>query len=136
LTTWIGAWLFVVVIGAFPAVTGGSRGIVVHAPVQPVHALGITVRAGPLALYELAVVVVLMSVGVVAAVRHRFADALSALRPDPSAARAAGVPVERLRRMAFVVSAGLGGLAGALYVHAAGVADPTAYGPLLSVTLL
>jgi branched-chain amino acid transport system permease protein len=136
LTTWIAAWLFIVVIGAFPAVTGGSRGIVVAPPVQRVATLGITLRGGPMALYEVAVAVALLALGVVAAVRHRYGESLSASRTDPSAARAAGVPVQRLLRMTFVVSAGIGGLAGAVYVHAAGVADPTAYGPLLSVTLL
>jgi branched-chain amino acid transport system permease protein len=46
------------------------------------------------------------------------------------------VPVERLRVAAFAASAFVGGLAGGLAVQLDIVADPSAYGPLLSFELL
>ncbi|MDP8957459.1 MAG: ATP-binding cassette domain-containing protein, partial [Actinomycetota bacterium] len=61
--------------------------------------------------------------------------ALSAARDAPAAAAALGVEHGRLEFRTFTASAMVCGLAGALSVQLAGVADPTAYGPLLSVEL-
>jgi branched-chain amino acid transport system permease protein len=49
--------------------------------------------------------------------RSRFGRMLRATREDPPAAAAAGISVHRQRLLAFVLSGGLAGLAGGLYVH-------------------
>ena len=136
LTTWLVAWLFVVVVDAFPNVTGGARGLIVPPARQHVGVLGVTVTAGARGVYFMAAACAALALGAFAALRHRYGPAFAALRADPVAAAVAGVPVVGLRRGAIVLSAVIAGAAGAIHVQAAGVADPTAYGPLLSVTLL
>ena len=136
LSTWLASWAVSVTIGAFPAVTGGAQGLVLSPVRQRVGALGVTVGLGPVAMYEVALGLVVATAGVVVAVRWRYGPAFAALRADPSAAAVAGVPVEALRRGAMVGSAAVAGAAGAVYVQVTGVADPTAYGPLLSAKLL
>jgi branched-chain amino acid transport system permease protein len=54
----------------------------------------------------------------------------------PAGAAALGVPRGAARTRAFALSAAVAGLAGALAVHLALVADPAAYGPYLSFQLL
>src|SRR5439155_23285540 len=61
---------------------------------------------------------------------------LAAAAQHRGAAAALGVPMERLRVGAFAASALVGGLAGGFAVQLDIVADPTAYGPLLSFELL
>src|SRR5439155_12903079 len=105
LTTWLASWAVSVTIAAFPRVTGGQQGLVLGPVLQRVGALGITVGLGPVALYEVALVLVVLAAGVVAAVRLRYGPAYAALRADPSAASVAGVRVDGLRRGALVGSA-------------------------------
>ena len=50
----------------------------------------------------------------------KFGYGLSAIREDEDTARMLGVPTERYKIIAFVVSAGLAGLAGAVYAYALG----------------
>ncbi|HUZ14890.1 MAG TPA: branched-chain amino acid ABC transporter permease [Gaiellaceae bacterium] len=47
----------------------------------------------------------------------RFGRMLGATREDPAAAAAAGISIYRQRLLAFVISGGLAGLAGGIYVH-------------------
>ena len=61
--------------------------------------------------------------------------ALAAGRDQVEAALGLGVPVARLRLGAFTTSAAIAGLAGALSVELSQVADPSAYGPVLSFEL-
>src|SRR5204863_1674447 len=136
LTTWLAAWMFTIAIGAFPGLTGGAQGIVIGPLEQRSRALGVTFRAGPVALFELAALTAAVAAGVFIAVRRRYGAAFAAVRNDPGAAAASGIPVTPMRQGALLGSALLGGLAGAVYVHVVGVADPTAYGALLSVKLL
>jgi branched-chain amino acid transport system permease protein len=61
---------------------------------------------------------------------------LRAAREDANAARAAGVHVERERRIAFVLSAAIAGLAGGLYASFLGSFSPTAFAlPLTFLTI-
>ena len=73
----------------------------------------------------------------IAAVRHGVPGLeLSALRQSPRLATSLGVRLGRRRLGAFAASAFVAGLAGALSVQLAAVADPTAYDPFLSFKLL
>src|ERR1700755_2753040 len=56
--------------------------------------------------------------------RSRFGRALVAVRDNPVAATAAGVSLVRIKMLAFVVSAALAGLAGALFAVQKTVVTP------------
>jgi ABC-type branched-subunit amino acid transport system permease subunit/ABC-type uncharacterized transport system YnjBCD ATPase subunit len=123
--TWLLAWLVALALVAFPSVSGGAQGIALGG-----GGLSATVH------YELAVVLAAAFVlAYVALARSPAGIALSAARERRAAAETLGVPVARLRCGAFAASAGAAGLAGALAVYLAGVADAASYGPLLSFKL-
>src|SRR5207249_6232489 len=78
----------------------------------------------------------LTAVGIAAVRRGAPGLELSALRQAPPLATSLGVPLARRRLGAFAVSAAIAGLAGALSVQLAAVADPASYDPFLSFKLL
>ena len=123
-TTWILTWTVAIFLLAFPSVSGGADGIVLPA--------GMSVTAH----YELALALLVVAI-LVGASLARGAPGLElrAARQVPAAAAALGVATARRRLGAFVASAAVGGLAGALSVQLAGVADPSEYGPYLSFKL-
>ena len=133
--TWLFAWVTAFAIAAFPSLTGGSRGVAIGQTRLDLDALGLAWRPGPVAFYEIALAGVLAALVIGAALLRRYGAAFAAVRADPIAARAAGIGVERIRIGALTSSAAVGGLAGGLLALNAGVADPTSYGPLLSVKL-
>jgi branched-chain amino acid transport system permease protein len=123
--TWIVTWLFALGADAFPRLSGGTSGLTV------------TPDWSATTHYELALALV-----VLAALGHRalsagtFGLALRAAAQRPAAAAALGTEAGRLRLRAFAGAAAVGGLAGALDVQLAGVADASAYGARLSFLLL
>ncbi|WP_374441227.1 ATP-binding cassette domain-containing protein [Stella sp.] len=100
--------------------TGGSNGL---AGIPPLVVMGAQLdgRAGMIAAW---VLVALAGLGLYQLRGSLLGLAFDVLRTDPFAAIAAGVPAERLRFCAFLASAGLAGLAGALQVHTIGVVSP------------
>jgi branched-chain amino acid transport system ATP-binding protein/branched-chain amino acid transport system permease protein len=129
--TWLLTWLVALSLGTLPWLSGGAQGLVV--PTRRLFGLNPT----PLVHYELGVVLTgLCALGLVALRRGPFGLDLAAASQHRGAAAALGVPMERLRVVAFAASAFVGGLAGGLAVQLDIVADPTAYGPLLSFELL
>jgi branched-chain amino acid transport system permease protein len=135
LATWIVAWTFAIAIERFPGLSGGASGIVVPPLRVNLRALGIAFTMNSAALYEVALAVALATWFGVARCERRYGPALLAIREDPSAASSAGIDVARMRAGALTASAAIAGVAGALGVHVAGVADPAAYLPLRSVEL-
>jgi ABC-type branched-subunit amino acid transport system ATPase component/ABC-type branched-subunit amino acid transport system permease subunit len=133
--TWLFAWAISFAIAAFPGLTGGTRGVSIGESALDLRAFGVRWRLGPVAYYEIALAAVVVALVGTVAVLRRYGPAFEAVRSDPAAARAAGIPVDRVRFGAIAASAGIGGFAGGLLALSAGVADPTSYGPLLSVTL-
>ena len=130
-STWLMTWLVTLGLLAFPGLSGGADGLVLPPGKIAGVALSATVH------YELALVLaVLAGLCFEALRRSSFGLGLAAFGQQPSAALALGVPAARLRLKAFMVSAGTAGLAGALAADLAGIADATAYGPLLSFQLL
>jgi ABC-type branched-subunit amino acid transport system ATPase component/ABC-type branched-subunit amino acid transport system permease subunit len=135
-STWIASWLVAFGLAAFPGVFGGTQGIplpeaAVHPPV-----VGGVVRLSPGIHYEMSLVLVALTLVSFALLsRGRTGLALSASRQARDAATAVGVEGGRLRWGLFIASAMIAGAAGALGVQLAGVADRTAYGPLLSIEL-
>ncbi|HEV7888243.1 MAG TPA: ATP-binding cassette domain-containing protein [Acidimicrobiales bacterium] len=136
LGTWLAAWAFSLAVGAFPALTGGARGLVLPPPQLHAEALARTIGLGDPALLAVSAAAAALAALLVVALRPRLHPVLALARDDPAAAAAAGIPVARSRVIALVVSALLAGLAGSLLVLTVRVADPTEYGPLLSVELL
>ena len=129
--TWLLSWLVALSLAALPWLSGGAQGLVV--PTRRLFGLNPT----PLVHYELAVLLTgLCALAFVALRRGPFGLDLAAAARHRGAAAALGVPMERLRVAAFGASAFVGGLAGGLAVQLDVVADPTAYGPLLSFELL
>ena len=124
-TTWVATWLLALGLTAFPSLSGGAEGLVVPA--------GMTDAAH----YELGLTLLAAAAIVFATLAPRVPGlGLDAARQRPAAAAALGVPTARLRLGAFVGAAGAAGLAGALIVQLEGLADPTAFGPVLSFQLL
>jgi branched-chain amino acid transport system permease protein len=135
IATWLFSWGVSFAIAAFPSFTGGTRGVSIGDPQLHLRALGVGSKLGPVAFYEIALAFVVLAVLGTSAILRRYGATFAAVRSDPSAARAAGVPVDRVRFGAIVGSAAVGGFAGGLLALNASVADPTSYGPLLSVKL-
>jgi branched-chain amino acid transport system permease protein len=130
-STWLVTWLVTLGLLAFPWLSGGADGLIL----PPGRIAGVELSAS--VHYELALVlVVLAGLCFEALRRSSFGLGLAAFGQQPGAALALGVPASRLRLQGFVVSAATAGLAGALAADLAGIADATAYGPLLSFQLL
>jgi ABC-type branched-subunit amino acid transport system ATPase component/ABC-type branched-subunit amino acid transport system permease subunit len=134
--TWIFAWLVAFVLLAFPQAFGGSQGLAVPPAAIHINALRIAFVITPRIHFEIGLALVALSLLAFNAIaRSQIGFALTAFRQGRSAAAAIGADSDRLQLGAFASSAAIAGLAGALSVQLAGIADPTAYGPLRSVTL-
>jgi branched-chain amino acid transport system permease protein len=136
IATWVVSWLVFFTLAAFPGLFGGLQGIAVPEGTFGIDSLGLTVRLTPGVHYEVALLLVVAAVTAFLILsRAPWGLALSAARDAPGSAASVGVEQGRLQFGTFTASAMLCGLAGAMSVQLAGVADPTAYGPLLSVEL-
>jgi branched-chain amino acid transport system permease protein len=123
--TWIVSWLVALALLSVTWFLGGSQGLVVSGgPSTSQH-------------YELALALTgLAALAYTALARAPFGLRLAAARDREPAARALGVPVLHIRAVAVAGSGAVAGVAGALGVQLAGVADPTQYGPFLSFKLI
>ena len=84
----------------------------------------------------LLVVVVVVVVTGLTLVRSRFGARLSAAARNPERAAQTGIDGPRVRATAFVVSAVIATVAGALYAPAAGLVSPQVFGLGLSTSVL
>jgi branched-chain amino acid transport system ATP-binding protein/branched-chain amino acid transport system permease protein len=129
-STWILSWIVVLTLTSFPGISGGAQGLVL----PKATVLGRTLT--PTAHYEIGIALLALAIAAFAVIAPRAPGlALAAAREQPGPALALGVPVARLRLGAFAASAAIAGLAGALGVELAQVADPSGYGPVLSFKL-
>ena len=136
ISTWIVAWLVSFALGSFPNLSGGAQGVIVGPARLRLGAFGYSAELTPAWHFELGLVVVtLASLAFAAVARGPVGLALAAVREGPHMAEAVGARATRLRLGVFVAAAALAGLAGAGAAQVLQVADPTAYGPLLSVKL-
>src|SRR5262245_24052850 len=135
-TTWVFTWLVALGLAAFPAVFGGARGLVVPDGSVGLPGTNVVVQLTPAVHYELGLLLVVVALVGFAAVRRGAPGlALAAARQGAAEAMAVGISPARRQLRAFTVAAAVGGLAGALGVQLSGVADPTAFGTVLSVEL-
>jgi branched-chain amino acid transport system permease protein len=134
--TWVVSWLFAVTLESFPTLSGGSQGIALPEGAVGSRGLGLEFAMTATIHYELALVLLGLALLAYWAITHGSAGLkLAAVRQGRPSADALGIDGPRLQRGAFVTSAAIGGLVGALWVQLSGVADVSAYGPLLSVEL-
>jgi branched-chain amino acid transport system permease protein len=129
-STWILSWIVLIVLTSFPGISGGAQGLVLPETTFLGHTLT------PTGHYLLGISLVALAILALAVLAPRGPGlALAAGRDHPAAAIGLGVPVARVRLGAFAASATIAGLAGALGVELAQVADPSSYGPILSFEL-
>lgn len=119
-----------IVLMTWSSLTGGEAGLS-NVPRPSDVALGPVVwtlgdRAG---YYYLVLLIAVLATGVCALMLHsRVGRVLLAIRQNEALVEAMGVQAWRYKLMAFVVSASLAGLAGALYAHFIGFLNPDAFG--------
>ncbi len=105
------------------SVTGGDMGLVV--PMQArIKAIG-PVTQGHASWIAAVGVTLLVALFVHRLYHSRIGRAWIAIREDETAAAMMGIPVVRLKLLAFTVSAGLAGTAGAFFAGFAGFVDPS-----------
>ncbi len=120
------------VIGHWTSVTGGFTGLAVSEPSVAGIALG-----GPKAFYFLCLgVLVLVLLGLLNLLRSGLGRAFLGVRDSEAAAYSLGIPVGRVKVLAFVLSAGVTGLAGALLAHHTKYLTPDAFTLILSMELV
>jgi branched-chain amino acid transport system permease protein len=135
-STWLVAWMTAFLLAGFPSLSGGSQGLVLPTGRLSFPGLGLEADLSETVHFELALLLLSLALlGFLAVSRGPLGLAMAAVRTGPSPASALGVRTTRLQLGALVAAAGIAGVAGALGVQLVGVADRTAYGPLLSVEL-
>jgi ABC-type branched-subunit amino acid transport system permease subunit len=118
-----------VAIEEFPDLTGGVRGLSVAKP----DLLGLSLRS-PLTLYYFVFVAMAVALLVGTNIQHsRYGRAFDAVLQNPFAAQALGIPLGRIKLLAFTLAAAYAGFAGGLFVVVVGFIDPTEFG--ISVSL-
>lgn len=110
--------------------TGGFAGV----PGIPRPSIGSHTLTADEYYYVLAAACVLVLWIVSNLLRSRWRTAFLAVHDDEVAAAAAGIPVQRVKLVAFVLASALGALGGALYASYVGFVSPDTFG--LEVTLL
>ncbi len=114
-------------------ITGGPNGIY---GIAPPSLFGYEITSPP-ALYELGIAFLLVVLGfTLRLARSRLGRAWTSIREDEHAAEAVGVPTIRMKLLAYVLGAVVGGLGGSLFAARFGTIDPTAFTYLQSVTIL
>jgi branched-chain amino acid transport system permease protein len=120
-------------IKRFDGLTGGSQGINVAQPQAP-GGLGL---AQDQFLYFLTLAIAVVAFLLVASLlRSRVGRALVSIRDSEIVAKSMGINLSTYKTLTFASSAGLAGLAGALYVFAVGFVSPESFTLVLSISLL
>ena len=120
------------VLGRWDSVTGGRMGLGVPLPSIAGREIG-DIRIWFCVCLGVAV---LVGLGTYNLARSRVGRAFVALRDNDVAAQAMGVDLVRYKTLAFALSAGVTGLAGALYAHLVDRLNPASFSLLLSIELL
>ncbi len=116
-------------IVSWESLTGGPNGLAVAHPALGSFQLDTHVRF----YYLVAGFAVLLSFGVADIMRSRFGRALVAIRDSDVAAQALGVNLAKYKTLAFAISAGYAGVAGALYAFCLGYIGPDHFTIFVSV---
>jgi branched-chain amino acid transport system permease protein len=117
------------VIEEFPGYTGGIRGLKVPRP----EIFGFSLQSNA-SLYLFVFVLTIVTVAIGYNIwRSRYGRAFDAVRQSPFAAQALGIPVARVKMIAFSLNAAIAGFAGGLLAGVVGFIDPPEFGILTSI---
>lgn len=138
------SYIVIQLITNLGGLTGGTQGVAGIAPPslfghdfqQPLQAFGLSLPYQANFYYLVLLLLTLAVVACARLARSRWGRCWSAMRGDEVAARAAGLPLTRLKLMAFATGASLGGLAGAVYAPMVGFIDPSTFRHFDSIFLL
>lgn len=120
------------VMGRWTAFTGGHSGMAVPEPMLLGHSL-----AQPLPFYYLCLaVLVIVLLLLLNLMRSATGRAFVGVRDSEAAAQGLGIRVARTKVVAFVISAMVSGVAGALLAHQIQFITPEAFGLMLSLQLV
>ena len=120
------------VIGRWKSVTGGFNGMTVNSPVIG----GMDFSKLQSFYYLCLVVLVLVVLGLLNLMRAKTGRAFMGIRDSEAAAYSLGIWVAGYKVLAFVVSAMITGLDGALLAHHVGFLTPEGFGLILSLELV
>jgi ABC-type branched-subunit amino acid transport system ATPase component/ABC-type branched-subunit amino acid transport system permease subunit len=136
LATWGLAWLATTALLAFPGLSGGTQGLTRPALDNVETYLGLSLTLTPTAHAVLAVILCALALATAERLRSGPAgrDAV-ALREDPEAALALGVPVAARKAALLAIAGAFGAAAGAGFSLLIGVAAPADTSPLLALQL-
>jgi branched-chain amino acid transport system permease protein len=100
------------------------------------HLPGLSLNGDRTYLVAECVAFALIALGLLSIRRSAFGRRLQAVNDSPSACLTLGIDMTRSKLVVFALSAGIAGLGGALYAGAEGIANPTDFAFLLSLSLL
>ncbi len=123
----------VIVISNAGDLTGGYDG---YSGIPLAALFGIVFESDTRFFYLAWVILAMVSLGVVSLRASRFGRALVAIRDDELAAGTSGVPVVRMKVLAYGLCGVCGGLSGALYGHYSHYISPGDFDLVRSITLL
>jgi branched-chain amino acid transport system permease protein len=129
----------ITVVTNFTSLTGGSLGtsaLVNARPIAPLVAFGVAIGQGKTFYYLILVLTVLVLFGARNVAKSGIGRALRAVGSDEPAAEGIGIAPIRVKLVAFVASAALAGVAGALWSYYLLAADPSQWGLTLSINLI
>jgi branched-chain amino acid transport system permease protein len=125
----VGTAAGVMVGGAIGSVTGGFDGFAV--PTPTIFGVGLDGATG---IYYVSLVVLIFVLWITANIlRSPMGRAMVAIRDSEVSAQSMGIHLARYKAIAFAISAGMTGLAGALFAHYVRFLAPDAFDVLLSV---
>lgn len=113
----------------FPDLTGGIRGLSVLKP----DLFGFRLQSNVALYFFVLAFTVLALIAARNLQASRFGRAFDAVRQSPFAAQALGIPVPRIKLLAFALNAAFVGLAGGIFAGVVGFIDPTEFGILTSL---
>ncbi|MEM5388128.1 ATP-binding cassette domain-containing protein [Paraburkholderia phymatum] len=114
-------------------ITGGPNGIY---GIESPNLFGYEISS-PRAVYELGMAFfIVVLVFAIRLGQSRLGRAWTSIREDEAAAEAVGVPTLRVKLLAYVMGALIGGIGGSLFAARFGTIDPTGFTYLQSVTIL
>ena len=120
------------VLARWESVTGGNAGLHVKAP----QMLGWKLDTGTEFYFLCLVVTVLATLGIVNLLLAPTGRAFVAIRDSEVSAQSMGIHLAHYKTLSFALSAGLAGLAGALYAHKLQFISPDQFNILQSIDLL
>lgn len=128
------AGAFVIVIVGNLSLTGGTNGLTNF---QTFFGLSVTDPADQRVLYfVVAIVLLLVFLGTRSLVLSRYGRLLVASRDDEDRVRFLGYDPARIKLVAYVLAAGMAGLAGALFVPVVGIISPALLGIVPSIEMV